>query len=582
MERDRDREKEEKDRHRERGTGRETDRDKERGRFDQRRGETTRIGAGESYKPYGSRPRSPPRIDNFRQNRDRAPRRDRARSPHNDSWYASSGRDRSPRRRSRSPIRRLRTPPKDNWRARSPRRRSPPRRFSPRRDDNRRPRSPFRRDDRRKSRSPFERDRLSHRIRSPIRRRSPPPGPVRRGSPPGPIRRGSPPGPSRRGSPPGPVRRRSPPPGPIRRGSPPSGPRGFRPRSRSPDRREIPKGPGTRRRSASPLARGTDRSALNSRNNSRRSSPRSYTERINLPQGHLRPRSPPRISPGPTHRERDTVKPIPRERSMSRSTAPKSPLRGPTGLRPPTGPGGHRSSNGPTISSSNQPGASINPRTKTESLNSSAPPAGPRGYVPRGGSSIRGGRASFGSEKANKQDTSSWGAVLPNRVTQATESSRAPADSDQRGNQHSSSFLSSTQNGPPGVIPTGPRAGVSSRPSPKNQHLSSNYSRSTQSGPTSNGARQHPALANTPAIITGGRIDPTASGVAPDIAMRLKRKEEEEEALRAELQAKEEKLKQSLKHWDKLSRESSAMGLRSELSERHVRTLAGEGGGGAF
>jgi hypothetical protein len=63
--------------------------------------------------------------------------------------------------------------------------------------------------------------------------------------------------------------------------------------------------------------------------------------------------------------------------------------------------------------------------------------------------------------------------------------------------------------------------------------------------------------------------------------MRLKKTEEETERLREELRAKEEKLRKSLKTWDKLERDSKAMGLRSELSERHVRVLAGEGVGGA-
>jgi hypothetical protein len=88
-------------------------------------------------------------------------------------------------------------------------------------------------------------------------------------------------------------------------------------------------------------------------------------------------------------------------------------------------------------------------------------------------------------------------------------------------------------------------------------------------------------MANIPPIIPGGRIDPTASGVHADVASKLKKKEEEAELLREELNTKQERLRQSLKGWDKLSRESAAMGLKSELSERHVRMLAGEGVGGA-
>jgi amino acid permease len=88
-------------------------------------------------------------------------------------------------------------------------------------------------------------------------------------------------------------------------------------------------------------------------------------------------------------------------------------------------------------------------------------------------------------------------------------------------------------------------------------------------------------MANLPQIIPGGRIDPTASGVPADISIRLKKREEEAEILRIENDAKQEKLRKGLKTWDKLQRESASMGLRSELSERHVRMLAGEGVGGA-
>lgn len=88
-------------------------------------------------------------------------------------------------------------------------------------------------------------------------------------------------------------------------------------------------------------------------------------------------------------------------------------------------------------------------------------------------------------------------------------------------------------------------------------------------------------MANLPQIIPGGRIDPTATGFAADVALRLKKREEEAEVLRVENDAKQEKLRKSLKVWDKLQRDSASMGLRSELSERHVRMLAGEGVGGA-
>lgn len=66
-----------------------------------------------------------------------------------------------------------------------------------------------------------------------------------------------------------------------------------------------------------------------------------------------------------------------------------------------------------------------------------------------------------------------------------------------------------------------------------------------------------------------------------DAASRLKKKQEEEVVIRKELYAKQQRLRESLKEWDKLQRESDAHGLRSELSEKHVRLLAGESVGGA-
>ncbi|KAL2066682.1 hypothetical protein VTL71DRAFT_2754 [Oculimacula yallundae] len=539
------------------------DRERERDRRDDRDSEVTQMGRGESYRPNtNTRPRSPiQRPDLFR---DRSPRRERARTPPIDSYHP--GRERSPRRRSRSrtPPRRERSPLRDNWRARprsplrtrsplrarsplrnrspprarSPlRARSPPRRFSPRRDD-RRARSPPRRDERRRSRSPFERDRPLQRPRSPFRR------------------------------------------------SPPAGPRGgFRPRSRSIDRRDDrpPAGPSAgnwRRRSPSPASGRT------SGNTSRRSSPPIHPDRMHLTQPVVRdsrPRSPLIRERSPPiqipFREKDSAKSTPRERSPVRPVAPRSPPRGPAGFRAPTGPSGARNFTAPVHTT--MPIHTSNHSTPV------VPPAGPRGYVPpvaRGG--YRGGRGSFGSDRNSRPDSSSWGAAPPHRgppeiVTRAP----APATHNTRPIQTPSPVSSSTPSVTsvptgPAVIPTGPRAGVPSRP-PILQHSSSVYGRSPSISIANNGPRAHPALNNMPQIIPGGRIDPTATGMTPDITSHMKKLEEEEDILRAKLYSKEETLRQSLKQWDKLSRESAAMSLRTELSERHVRQLAGEGVGGA-
>lgn len=223
--------------------------------------------------------------------------------------------------------------------------------------------------------------------------------------------------------------------------------------------------------------------------------------------------------------------------------------------------------------------------SRSENAGPVVPPSGPRGYVPpvRGAYSIRGGRGSFGSDRVGRPDTSAWGAAPPIRpaaevyTTGSTPISR-PAQT--LAPLIPSGPSASIPTGPSGGIPTGPRAGIPSRPSL--QHSSSSYnSRPNASSSNNSGPRPHPAMANLPQIIPGGRIDPTASGIPSDIAARLKRKEEEAETLREELHAKQEKLRQGLKGWDKLSRESQSMALRTELSERHVRMLAGEGVGGA-
>lgn len=391
---------------------------------------------------------------------------------------------------------------------------------------------------RRRSRSPFERDRPIQRPRSPFRR------------------------------------------------SPPAGPRGgFRQRSRSIERRDdrIPTGPSSanwRRRSPTPPSGRT------SGNTSRRSSPPIHPERLHLTQPtarDTRPRSPLVRERSPStqlaYRDKDSARSTPRERSPVRPVAPRSPPRGPAGFRAPTGPSGNRNFTAPVQSTMSNHNSS-NHSTPV------VPPAGPRGYVPpvaRGG--YRGGRGSFGSDRNTRPDSSSWGAAPPQRGPPDTAPRITAPVTHARPIQTPSPVSATTPSAPaiptgPAAIPTGPRAGVPSRP-PVLQHSSSVYGRNPSISAANNGPRSHPALSNMPQIIPGGRIDPTATGMTPDVTLHMKKLEEEEDPLRAKLYAKEETLRQSLKQWDKLSRESAAMSLRSELSERHVRQLAGEGVGGA-
>lgn len=202
------------------------------------------------------------------------------------------------------------------------------------------------------------------------------------------------------------------------------------------------------------------------------------------------------------------------------------------------------------------------------------PPAGPRGYNPasRGSSYPRGGRGGSFSERRPDVGVA-WGG--------ASSAPSAPSASP------TLLAASPTSNG----IPTGPRASSAShatsgdwfnkawsaaapRPSTHQTPASATYGRPQQ-------PRVHPAIANLPQIISGGKKDPSASGIPKEIEARLKKTEEETERLREELRLKEEKLRSGLRTWEKLERESKSMGLKSELSERHVRILAGEGVGGA-
>ena len=89
-------------------------------------------------------------------------------------------------------------------------------------------------------------------------------------------------------------------------------------------------------------------------------------------------------------------------------------------------------------------------------------------------------------------------------------------------------------------------------------------------------------MANLPAIIPGGRIDPSYLGMSVEAAAKLKRKEEEAEVLREELNSKMNKLSSGLKVWKRLETSALLASERSELSERHVRVLAGERSGAAF
>lgn len=73
---------------------------------------------------------------------------------------------------------------------------------------------------------------------------------------------------------------------------------------------------------------------------------------------------------------------------------------------------------------------------------------------------------------------------------------------------------------------------------------------------------------------------PMMLGVSRDLEPHYRKLRDEEEKLRDELRAKQERLRKSLYTWDRMGRESVAWEMRSDLSERSMTNLAGEGSGG--
>jgi hypothetical protein len=88
-----------------------------------------------------------------------------------------------------------------------------------------------------------------------------------------------------------------------------------------------------------------------------------------------------------------------------------------------------------------------------------------------------------------------------------------------------------------------------------------------------------------PPITPGGKVDPNmlplTTGVTKEIEPHYRKLKEEEERLRDELRAKQEKLRNNVFSWEKVERETKSWTFRSELSEKAMRTLA-EGPTGAF
>jgi hypothetical protein len=88
-----------------------------------------------------------------------------------------------------------------------------------------------------------------------------------------------------------------------------------------------------------------------------------------------------------------------------------------------------------------------------------------------------------------------------------------------------------------------------------------------------------------PPVLPAGKVDPVSipltTGVVKELEPHHRKCREEEERIREELKFKQDKLRKMLRNWDKMDRESKSFELKSDLSERSLNTLAGEGLGGA-
>jgi hypothetical protein len=344
---------------------------------------------------------------------------------------------------------------------------------------------------------------------------------------------------------------------PLRR-SPPAGPRGgsYRARSRSTSRRGDRYG-GTSYRRTPPRDSAVS-SAITSQSASRKSSPRPTSSRArSRPQS--RERTPSHAGISTSFATREAQKPLTQDSGPQLS---RTPPRGPAAFRAPTGPAAGRNFTAPTGSPAVQPPRGpqtpVAPQARHDMTSPTIPPAGPRGYVPpaRGGFSARGGRGGWTATTATRNVYAS-----PSPAAQATE---------------------------PPAIPTGPRAASSN--SVPSTPLAASKPFNPPTGPAAHhggGPRPTPSqnmLATLPPIVPGGKIDPAVGsipGVTREIEPHYKKLKDEEDRLREDLKLKQEKLRKTLYTWDKLELDSKAWELRSDLSEKSMKNLAGEGMGGA-
>ncbi|KAL9036634.1 MAG: hypothetical protein Q9180_004187 [Flavoplaca navasiana] len=529
----------------------------------------------DTYRPSDRAQRSPVRTDSYRGNRS-PPRRARTPPQYAVDSYAPGARggrprSRSPRRRSRSPATRGRFEG-GGYRARP--RSPPPRTFSPRRDSY--ARSPPRA--RRYSRSP------------PARARSPPP--VRRDAPVDSRRPRSP----YRGRPASPPRER------YER-------RGYS-LSRDSASRNPPKDdnyrPAPRERSRSPLRRSANisraPSPMSSHGSARQmhpdrlpggSRPRSpvYAESRQVAQEALptyrdrspprRPRSPlPARSPPRDYRQRSPPPPRrrespppPRDDFRNGSTPAKwseNPMNAPTGpsyrngdSRPPPSVPAYQdryAREAPSPSAPPSAPISMSAHNRPSSAAHHQPPIRPRG----------GGYGSHPRDGPYGPPRGRGGYYSGPPPTRQSYDSRSPADGPPSGPRGAPPPSSS--HGPP---PSSSYYDHRSAIEPHRPPFRSNNSSSTTYPRTQR--FNHPAAASLPQPIPGGKIN--SAGIDPAAEKRLQELEEQKRKLLDAIDEKQAGKRKVLREWERGEAEVKRDGLRSELAERGLESLTGEGGG---
>ena len=212
-----------------------------------------------------------------------------------------------------------------------------------------------------------------------------------------------------------------------------------------------------------------------------------------------------------------------------------------------------------------------------------APPSGPRSqFTPRGSGYGRGGRGgtSWGPTVQSRNLPSTTG---PASASPGTPSSGIPPSGPRGSVSHS---LPSTPVGHPQQLPAkpfDPPKGPAADMGKMANNIHGGGAHHAGAGGKPSFAQQ--LLAAMPPLVPGGKADPAQTaadaGVLPELQAHTQRLREEEERLREDKYAKEERLRRGLAEWDRMRREAKVLELRDQLAERTLKTISGEGTSGA-